>query len=94
MFKVESSKTFRRKYAKLIANNQLVRLRVDSVIEQLKNNPWHAALKTHKVNTPKWGEAYSSRATGDIRIIWRRLDKQLILILVDIGGHSGSKTVY
>jgi len=94
MFQVESSKTFRRKYAKLIVHNQLVKLKVDGAIEQLKNNPWHASLKTHKVKTPKWGELYSSRATGDIRIIWRRLGKQLILVLVDIGGHSGTKSVY
>ncbi len=94
MFKVESSKTFRRKYAKLIVNNELVKAKVDNVIEQLKDNPWHSALKTHKVSTPKWGELYSSRVTGDIRIIWRQLDKQLILILVDIGGHSGSKSIY
>ncbi len=64
------------------------------ILLQLIKDPWHMPLKTHKVNTPKWGEAYSSRIAGDIRILWRQLNSELVLMLIDIGGHSGSKAVY
>ena len=50
-------------------------------------------------------DVFSSSVTGDIRIIWRYLDENIksktieileiqVLELLDIGGHSGGKSVY
>lgn len=43
---------------------------------------------------------FSSRVTGNLRIIWRYAEKEgslkelQIISLVDVGGHSGAKKVY
>ncbi len=63
------------------------------VMGELEINPFDRHLRTHKVNSVKGEDAYSSRVTGDIRIIWIVQDSQII-ILLDVGGHSGSKKVY
>jgi mRNA-degrading endonuclease YafQ of YafQ-DinJ toxin-antitoxin module len=64
------------------------------VLSNLIENPFLYSLGTHRVNTPKWGRVYSSRVTKDIRIIWDFKDKKLIILVLDIGGHEGSKSVY
>ncbi len=58
-------------------------------------DPFYPGLKTHKVNSRLFGNAFSSRVTGDIRIIWKFDDnKTLTLLLMDLGGHSGRGKVY
>jgi mRNA-degrading endonuclease YafQ of YafQ-DinJ toxin-antitoxin module len=38
---------------------------------------------------------YSSSISGDLRIIWEFSENEINIIdLLDIGGHSGSKSVY
>lgn len=64
-------------------------------IKKLAENPNNPSLKSHKVDTPKFGKAYSSRVTGDLRIIWEYSKGGFqILDLLDIGGHSGKGGVY
>lgn len=94
MYKIKASKNFRKKFGKLIRNNKVLETKINKTLKQLSEDPSYSALKTHKVNLPRWGGVYSSWVTGDIRIIWRLLDEELILLLLDIGGHSGSKSVY
>lgn len=94
MYKLKASKRFRKKFAKLIATNKMLESKIDKALKQLIKDPSYSALKTHKVVLQNWGDVYSSWVTGDIRIIWRKIEKELVLILIDIGGHSGSKGVY
>ncbi len=94
MFEIETTEAFRRKYAKLILNNSLMKIRIDKAVMELSINPKQRSLKTHKVTLPRLGEVYSSRVTGDVRIIWEYASGKAILMLIDIGGHSGSKSVY
>jgi mRNA-degrading endonuclease YafQ of YafQ-DinJ toxin-antitoxin module len=46
-------------------------------------------LKTHKIRTKNEHYFYSSRVTGDIRIIWQFDEyNQINIIMVDFGGHD------
>lgn len=94
MFEIETTKDFRRKFTKLIKNNKKLELKVIKTIEQLRLDPRYPSLKTHKVDLPKSGTVYSSWVSGDMRIIWKQVDKTFVLLLIDIGGHSGSGSVY
>jgi mRNA-degrading endonuclease YafQ of YafQ-DinJ toxin-antitoxin module len=86
---------FKKKYQKLIKHNANLKSKVVLVFELLQINPFLPALKTHKVNSKIKDGVYSSRVTGDLRIIWQFEQEQMeILDLLDIGGHSGGKKVY
>jgi mRNA-degrading endonuclease YafQ of YafQ-DinJ toxin-antitoxin module len=61
---------------------------------KILKDPFYKGLKTHKVNSSKWGEIYSSRITKDLRVLWDFSQNELIIIIVDIGGHEGSKAAY
>ena len=64
-----------------------------SCIKKIRVNPFDASLGTHRVLLPSLGRVFSSRVNGDIRIIWTLHDRNIILLL-RIGGHSGSSKVY
>jgi len=87
---------FLKKAKKLLAKNVDLIRKTSQTILKIKDNPHDISLKTHKVITPKFGEAFSSRINGDLRIIWnygQRYEIQVIDLL-DIGGHSGINSVY
>ena len=90
IYTISYTKSFERKYGKLIRNNKKLSSRIDLVIDQLKMNPYSQPLKTHKVGYDKlFGELWSSRVTGDIRIIWvKHHDYNYHLVLINIGGHN------
>jgi len=58
-------------------------------------DPFQDCLKSHKVNTKLNGIRWSSRVTGDIRIIWD-FESGLVNVIniFNIGGHSGQSKVY
>ncbi len=56
-------------------------------------DPYYPSLKTHKVDITNFGVVYSSRVTGDIRIVWKYLNRDTIVILTT-GGHDGKSSVY
>ncbi len=97
MFDINFSKYSRKKAEKLVSKSKELRQKLGQTLIILSETPFDLALKTHKVNSKKFGERYSSRLTGDLRIIWdfdkdTRLVK--IIMIQDIGGHSGNKGVY
>ena len=92
-YEIEFSRNFDRKLKKLLKGNSQLKKRVVKALEELTVNPFTESLETHKVSTSS-GTNYSSRATGDIRIIWNFVDNKTILLLVTIGGHEGSRGVY
>ena len=63
------------------------------VIDRLSYNPFYPSLKTHSVDIASLGKVYSSRVTGDIRIVWA-FKEDLIIVLYRVGGHSGGSNVY
>lgn len=87
--------SFQKHATKLYKQNSKLEKKVETAVIKLGNNPFDPALKSHKVNSRKYGTKWSSRVTGDIRIIWDfGKAKQPIIIAFDIGGHSGKSKVY
>jgi mRNA-degrading endonuclease YafQ of YafQ-DinJ toxin-antitoxin module len=96
MYELKPTKYFSKKLQKFLKQNQALKSKISESFKLLEADPTTSKLRTHKVNTPKFGEANSSRVTGDIRIIWiYGQNKEVkILELIDIGGHSGNRGVY
>lgn len=93
MFKVELSQSFLKKRSKLVKRNPSLVLKYDKFFRRFMHDPYYPSLKTHKVDITNLGVVYSSRVTGDIRIIWKFLDRDTIVILTT-GGHEGKSSVY
>ncbi|MBI3591787.1 MAG: type II toxin-antitoxin system YafQ family toxin [Candidatus Melainabacteria bacterium] len=94
MYELQTTSNFRKKYKKLTGKNKKLQSAVEKTLELLRSNPKYKSLKTHKVFLSQYGEIYSSFVTGDIRIIWMQIENKLVILLLDIGRHSGSKSVY
>jgi len=94
MRKVLVSNKFKRKSGKLIDTKRLSKKALSAAIEKLAENPFSLNLKTHKVNISLFGAVYSSSVDKDIRIIWNFDGEDLVVYLLDIGGHSGGSGVY
>ena len=93
-YHLEFTKKAARKYKKLTTNNNQLQQKVQEILKVLVDNPFHSKLKSHKVQISNYGIVYSSNITKDIRIIWDFEKEKVTIILLDIGGHSGSKGVY
>ena len=93
-YHLEFTKKSARKYKKLTIKNIHLQEKIQETLKVLVDNPFHSKLKTHKVQITNYGIVYSSRITQDIRIIWELEKEKVTIILLDIGGHSGSKAVY
>ncbi len=94
MYKLVFHQKFLRKSAKLTKRNHALETDVLQTLQQLSENPFEPSLHTHKV-TDIGDLAFSSKITGDLRIIWDFGDEEINIIeLFDIGGHSGKNKVY
>jgi mRNA interferase YafQ len=86
---------YSKKIFKLVSKNHLLQEKIENTLYKLAENPFDISLKTHKVESKICGFAFSSRVTGDLCIIWNFEDGNINIIdLLDIGGHSGSNSVY
>ncbi|MFA5622816.1 MAG: hypothetical protein WC981_01120 [Candidatus Dojkabacteria bacterium] len=94
IYKTYTSKHYDRVYRKLAKRNPKLNEQILKVVEQLELNPFKVALKTHSVSSRVCKEAYSSSVTKDIRIIWIFDKEKKAILLLSIGGHSGSNKVY
>jgi mRNA-degrading endonuclease YafQ of YafQ-DinJ toxin-antitoxin module len=84
---------FLRKLKKLYKKDKFLYERVKTFLENLAEDPFYPGFKTHRIVVTDYGKVYSSRVTGDIRVIWN-LENGCTILLLDIGGHEGSKKVY
>lgn len=95
MYKLVFLDTFWKNYKKLVKGNQIAKKQIQKTLEEIMDDPFYPSLKTHKVDTKRYSEVYSSWVTGNIRIIWSFDENQNLQILVlEIGTHSGSTQVY
>ena len=72
----------------------MVKISINNVLLLLADDPRDARLKSHKVIDRDGEPAFSSEVTGDLRIVWTYGETPNTLVLLDFGGHSGSKKVY
>ena len=81
---------------KLIKKNPAFQNIIIEVFDKISFDPKHLGLNSHKVVTSKFGICFSSRVSGDIRILWKysQIGVMEIIDLIDIGGHDCSGAVY
>ncbi len=91
--KILSSNIFDNEYKKVCKRNRFLINKVSKVITNLADNPSYNSLKTHIVNTPRFGKVFASTVTGDYRILWI-FEKEDEIRLLSIGKHSGNSKVY
>lgn len=94
-YQLKPKKYFAKKFNKLIAKNKTLENRLELVFDKMTFDPFDLSLRTHKVRSKLGIEAYSSRVTGGLRIIWDFNGTNItILDLLDIDGHGGGNGVY
>ncbi len=93
-YKFRPSTEFIRLYKKYSKSNKQLEGKIDNAIAALLENPFSPSLRTHLVNTRSYGKKYSSRITGDLRLIWDFSESRISILALAIGGHSGKKGVY
>ncbi|HLB60791.1 MAG TPA: hypothetical protein VJL83_04270 [Patescibacteria group bacterium] len=99
MFTLRFSKRFKRNARKYGQKNQEFIEIIDDTLDRLRIDPGDPVLRSHRVTSRDAGVCWSSRVTGDIRILWDYTQFKdtlgtAIIEILDIGSHSGSKKVY
>lgn len=95
MYQLISSKSFSKKFKKLIKNNKQLEKQILKTLNLLRQSPFYPSLKTHKVIDVDGDHAFSSWVNTDLRVLWDFVENEPRLIdLIDLGGHSGSNKVY
>lgn len=95
MYNLVLTERFKKELSKLLQSNKLSTKIVDKLTSVLSIDPFDLRLRTHKVVTRNLGRRYSSKLTADLRVIWDfDRNKELVLLLLDVGGHEGNKIVY
>lgn len=95
MYQLAPSGYFLKKSKKFVKNNRRHQQKLEHALKILTETPFNLSLKTHRVSHKIAGKAFSSWVSGDIRIIWDfTKDNQSIILLIDLGGHSGKNKVY
>ena len=87
--------SFERRFKKFAKKNKKLGELTIRILNNIAEDPFYSSLKTHKVDSKYLKGVYSSRLTGDLRIIWS-FDKKRVWVIdiYDIGGHEGSNKVY
>lgn len=94
MYQVITTKGFRKKLEKIVKKDREIPAIVAKVARELGADPFQPSLKTHKVDAKFYKNVYATRVTGDVRLIWTFEKGKLVILLLDIGGHSGAGNVY
>jgi mRNA-degrading endonuclease YafQ of YafQ-DinJ toxin-antitoxin module len=93
-YKVSAQRRFERRAGKLGQRDAILGEKIRLTMHRLSRDPFFQNLRTHKVQTKKHGYCFSSRVSGDIRILWNFSELSGEILLLDIGGHSGKGRVY
>lgn len=89
MFQLEYTKTFIKDLKRLKYKDKITAERVNNTLKKLISDPTHPGLKSHTVGENEHGNIWSSRVTGDIRVLWPYSSEQtLVIILLKVGGHD------
>lgn len=95
MYQLEKTTHFVKRADILIKSNFALRNKLAKALKYLQSDPFQPSLKSHKTSTRLFGHKWSSSVSGDIRIIWDFSDQNtIIILLLDIGSHSGKHQVY
>ncbi len=94
-YRLEIAPLFDRRFRKFAKKDMVLKNKVSKVLCKLISNPFDYSLRTHTVSTKRLKHVYSSRVSGDLRVIWgfNKAENHVISIY-DLGGHEGSNKVY
>lgn len=93
-YTIYTTNDFDRSFKKLKKKDNQLSQKVIDTLGTLSQTPFKNNLKTHKVYSRKHGATYSSRVTGDIRILWLFSNQKYTILALAVGGHSGKSKVY
>jgi mRNA-degrading endonuclease YafQ of YafQ-DinJ toxin-antitoxin module len=89
MFVLVPSPKFTRELKKLFKKQKSLKPKIHKIFDRLSDDPQDPTLGSHKVNLSLYGEVWSSKVNGDIRIIWDYNNSgEIEIILINIGGHD------
>lgn len=95
MYELRFSRNFENRYKMFCGKNLRLRRKVEKTLSLLMENPRCPSINSHKVNSRGYGVRWSSRVTGDLRVIWDYDESnRLVILVLSLGGHSGEKSVY
>lgn len=95
MYTLRFYKDYWQKYETLTKRDELLKKRIKKALNLLATNPSHQSLRSHRVESMRFGIRWSSRITGDLRVIWDfDANDRLIILILTVGGHSGKGKVY
>ena len=95
MYLLVSTSSYDSSYKKLIKGDKEKEKRAKKAVKIMRVDPFYPSLKSHKVNTRKFGKKWTSWITGDLRIIWD-FDANVHerIILLSISTHTGTHREY
>jgi mRNA-degrading endonuclease YafQ of YafQ-DinJ toxin-antitoxin module len=88
-YQLRLSSKFKKALKKYSKKNKQLQKKVIEVLDIMSRDPFDRTLRTHKVTNPRFSHAWSSRVTGDVRIIWDfDEDENAVILLFEVGGHD------
>lgn len=93
-YEIITTKSFIKSFDKLAKRNNSLANKIIDTLEQMGIDPFYQGLRTHKVQSKNYGIAYSSRVTGDIRIIWDFKKGSPVILALTVGSHTRKISVY
>lgn len=96
MFELKYTLTYLKVYKKYVLKDQKLQKALEKTLDTIKINPFHTALKTHRVDTRRNFDVWSSSVTGDWRVVWvfDNEVKSAAIICLELGTHSGANQIY
>lgn len=89
------TKAYENKYQKITKRDIKLKNKIIKVHQLLSLDPHNPVLQSHKVNAVNYGLSWSSRISGDIRVVWKYdSSKNLVILVLMLGFHSGNDKVY
>ncbi len=88
-YQLRVSSKFERALRKYSKKDKQLQKKIIETLNIMSRDPFNRILRTHKVINQKFLHAWSSRVTGDIRIIWDfDKDENAVILLLEVGGHN------
>jgi mRNA-degrading endonuclease YafQ of YafQ-DinJ toxin-antitoxin module len=95
VYTLRFEKQFNKVFIKNFKNDKILTKALAKAISNLRTDPFHPSLKFHKVDIIDKREVFSSRVTGDWRLIWNfDEDDKMIVICLKLGTHGGANQAY
>ena len=93
-YEIRETKHYQRIYKKLVKKDRSLAKKIENTIIKLSENPFEKSLKSHQANTQLFGKKWSSKITGNLRLIWDFIEGKTVILALTLGGHEGKDKIY